>query len=292
MVAGGIIGAGWGALLGLAARRLGRDNRRAAALASGSLFAATVGSGILFGGSMFDMLQLSLSRHSPEALMALMHPPLFQGANVFFIIFNSLMEALLVPAALFANWRHPRRRSLILAAALPYYLQRAVTYLYFIPAVYAFSATPAGGPYPPELIEQVRLWVDLSWLRGIADAWLFLGLLGAAIAPAALPALAGRRPPVRRGGGRLPAASGRAARSQARVRPLMAFYQRVRHRPARLAHEPGLLLPGRQLRQPGWRALALRARPGGPDRVGPAGAERRGHGHRRPVYHRSDHDQS
>jgi len=60
----------------------------------------------------------------PEMILVLMRPP-WQGGLTFFLIFNTLMEWLVIPAALSLNWQLPRRRALIAAGALLYYAARA-----------------------------------------------------------------------------------------------------------------------------------------------------------------------
>ena len=60
-------------------------------------------------------------------LSALMRPTV-----PFFIVVNSLMELLIVPAALYFNWIvTPRRKGLVLAAALVYLVMRIWTYLVY-----------------------------------------------------------------------------------------------------------------------------------------------------------------
>ena len=53
----------------------------------------------------------------------------FGGGFTFFVIFNSLMEWLVVRVAVFLNWSHPRRRTLLLTCAILFYLSRVDLHL-------------------------------------------------------------------------------------------------------------------------------------------------------------------
>ena len=53
---------------------------------------------------------------------------------------NSLMEWLLIPAALFCNWHIPKRRTFIVIAAVAFYAMRVWSYVYFVPNIFEFGA--------------------------------------------------------------------------------------------------------------------------------------------------------
>jgi hypothetical protein len=72
------------------------------------------------------------------ALSALMQP-----AVPYFIVVNTLMEALVIPLVLFLNWHVPEnRRALIVIAALVYFAMRVWTYLIYAPMRLDISAQP------------------------------------------------------------------------------------------------------------------------------------------------------
>ena len=60
---------------------------------------------------------------------------------------------------------HPKRRTLIVIAAVVYYAMRVWTYVYFVPNIFEFGALPPDGPFSAEVVERFRIWVNLSWLR-------------------------------------------------------------------------------------------------------------------------------
>jgi hypothetical protein len=98
---------------------------------------------------------------------------------------NSLMEWLLMPMALFCNWHIPKRRTLIVIAAVAFYAMRIWSYVYFVPNIFEFGALPPDGPFSAEIVEQFRMWVNLNWLRiAIQDTLTYLLLLLAAFVPA------------------------------------------------------------------------------------------------------------
>ena len=145
--------------------RLARSESRRAALANGSLFLITQAMGLMAGGGLPYQLLLSAGLSTPSTTFTMIHPPFSDTSNVFIITMNSLMEWLLMPAALFLNWHIPRRRTLIVIAAVVYYAMRVWSYIYFVPNIFEFGALPPDGPFSAEVVERFRIWVNLSWLR-------------------------------------------------------------------------------------------------------------------------------
>jgi hypothetical protein len=164
LIAGGV-GLGWALLLGFIATRLARRESRRPALANVSVFFATLGSGLMAGGALLEMTLLSAGLSTPSTTFTMIHPPFGGSFNLFIITLNSLMEWLLIPAALFLNWHIPRRRTLIVIAAVVYYAMRVWSYIYFVPNIFEFGALPPDGPFSAEVVERFRIWVNLSWLR-------------------------------------------------------------------------------------------------------------------------------
>jgi hypothetical protein len=136
----------------------------------------------LFGGSLFAMTLYTSASASPHLILLFIRPP-FKGGFTFFVIFNSLMEWLLLPGALFLNWRIPARRNLLIVGALLYYSSRCWTYVYFVPAIFRFMSVPADNPLSPDLASQIMRWVNLSWIRCAVDGVLACVLLYATSKP-------------------------------------------------------------------------------------------------------------
>ena len=172
-------------MLGFIALRLARSESRRAALANASVFLITLAMGVMAGGGLPYQLLLSAGLSTPSTTFTMIHPPFSDTSNVFIITMNSLMEWLLIPAALFCNWHIPKRRTLIVIAAAAFYAMRLWSYLYFVPNIFEFGALPPDGPFSAEVVEQFRISVNLSWLRfAIQDALTFLLFLLAAFVPA------------------------------------------------------------------------------------------------------------
>ena len=185
LIAGGV-GLVWGLLLGFIATRLARRESSRPALANVSVFLATLGSGLMAGGALLEMLLLSAGLGTPSTTFTMIHPPFGGSFNLFIITLNSLMEWLLIPAALFLNWRIPERRTLIVIAAGLYYAMRVWTYIYFVPNIFEFGALSPDGPFSAEVVERFRIWVNLSWLRfGVDILTNLLFLLAAFVAASA-----------------------------------------------------------------------------------------------------------
>jgi hypothetical protein len=162
---GAVAGLGWGLLLGFIAMRLARSERQRPGLANVSVFLAALASGLLAGGALLVLMLLSAGLGAPSTSFTIIHPPFGGSFNLFIITLNSLMEWLLIPAALFLNWHIPKRRTLIVIAAAAFYAMRVWTYIYFVPNIFEFGAIPPEGPFSAEVVERFRIWVNLSWLR-------------------------------------------------------------------------------------------------------------------------------
>ena len=179
-----VVGVGWGLLLGYIATRLNRRESWRVNLANVSVFLAVLASGMLSGGGLLDQMLSSAGLSTPSTSFTIYHPPFGGSLNLFLITFNTLLEWLLIPAALFLNWRIPKRRTLIVIAAVIYYAMRAWTYIYFVPTVFEFEAMSTVAPMSAEDVERFRLWVNLSWIRGVIDISTYILFLLAAFIPA------------------------------------------------------------------------------------------------------------
>jgi len=165
--------------------RLARSESRRAALANASVFLITLAMGLMAGGGLPYQLLLSAGLSTPSTTFTIIHPPFSDTSNVFIITMNSLMEWLLMPAALFCNWHIPKRRTLIVIAAVAFYAMRVWSYIYFVPNIFEFGALPPDGPFSAEVVERFRMWVNLNWLRiAIQEILTFLLFLLAAFVPA------------------------------------------------------------------------------------------------------------
>jgi hypothetical protein len=165
--------------------RLAQRESWRAALANVSVFFATLGSGLMVGGALLEMMLLSAGLGTPSTTFTMIHPPFGGSFNLFIITLNSVMEWLLIPMALFLNWHIPKRTTLIVIAAAVFYAVRVWTYVYFVPNIFEFGALPPEGPFSAEVVERFRIWVTLSWLRfAIQDVLTYLLFLLAAFVPA------------------------------------------------------------------------------------------------------------
>jgi hypothetical protein len=186
-------GLAWGLALGAIATRVSRPARRRAALANGSLLLASLVAGILFGFGLLDLsLHSRLLAEQPQDVGILIHPPLGDVFMVGLIALNTCLEWLLLPVLVLLNWHIPKRRTLVVAAAGLYYAMRVWSYLYFVPHIFDWTELPAGQPFSAEQLDQIRLWVGLSWVRGAVDGLMFVLLLVAMLVRASSVVL-GRR---------------------------------------------------------------------------------------------------
>jgi hypothetical protein len=164
----------------------GADSPSKRILANRALYLSTFVGILLFGGSLFAMMLYASASGDAATILSVIRPP-FKGGFVFFVIFNSTMEWILLPATLFLNWRVSTRRKPLLCGAILYYCARAWTYIYFVPAIFKLMAIPADHQVTPELATQIMWWVDLSWIRCAIDGILAALLLFATSRPNAEP---------------------------------------------------------------------------------------------------------
>jgi hypothetical protein len=179
---GAVIGLAWGLLVGHVAAWLSQRKGWQSKLANGSAFLAVLVAATLFGGSLFAMMLYGPALSDSEPTLVLMRPP-FKGGFTFFLIFNTLMEWLLIPATLYLNWHLPHRITLIVAGAFLYYAARAWTYVYFVPCIFEFMTMPVGEAISVDVAGRVRAWVLLSWIRTAVDGLMAVLFLAAAAKP-------------------------------------------------------------------------------------------------------------
>jgi hypothetical protein len=177
-VIGGVTGLIWGILVGLASTWTAR---RWSSLPKRWLYFAVFVATTLFGGSLLAML-LYVASPTPENILALMRAP-FKGGFTFFVIFNSLMEWLILPAALFLNWQRSQRRPLLIICAVLFYLSRVWTYVYFVPQIFHFMTINPGASISTDVATGVLRWVNLSWIRCGIDGLVAILFLRSALAP-------------------------------------------------------------------------------------------------------------
>lgn len=123
-----LLGASWGFLIGLIARRITGQRTENALIGIGAAGFAFAGC----GGLMAILLlrgALNSTSLTGEALEQMFLPSI-----PYYIAVNSILEILVIPLILYVGWRPGRRRILIVSAAALYFAMRVWTYLAFVPA--------------------------------------------------------------------------------------------------------------------------------------------------------------
>lgn len=165
---GGLAGLGWALLVGWVTGRIGTTSERRSKAEDVFVFCGVICAAFLCcGGVMMILLMgaaLDESSTTHQTLSAMMAPTL-----PYYIVGNTAMELLIVPAALFLGWRADRRRLLLCTATLLYFASRVWTYL-----VYAQRRTEtASGPLSDE---------DIRWYKETLVVDYRVVLLGAVLA--------------------------------------------------------------------------------------------------------------
>jgi hypothetical protein len=96
---------------------------------------------------------------SPAAFLHLVKQAAY---GLFFAGMHTVVEWLLMPWALMANWWRPMRRRLLIVAAGFFYLGRVASALYFAPAALEWVDNPA---VAAANLDQIAVWMRLDVLR-------------------------------------------------------------------------------------------------------------------------------
>jgi hypothetical protein len=174
-VGGAVLGFVWSVLLGCSVARIQQNGDCRVHSANATVFVAIIACGLLLGGGvMYGLLMTAAADAPPNVLSAMMQPTI-----PYFIVVNTLMEWLVVPAMLFSNWHSAARRPSLLIASALYITMRVWTY-----STYASQRLEISGrPLSPEDIDWFRRTLSVDY-RGVLNALAQVFLLRAAFIPA------------------------------------------------------------------------------------------------------------
>jgi hypothetical protein len=128
-----LAGVAWGVLLSWAASRLRTPPALGAWLEDALVYFGTVGFAFAGCGGLMAILLLNGALDSSSVTGETLERT-FLPAIPYYIIVNSILEILVIPAVMAFSWRPGPRRVLILAGAALYFAMRVWTYLAFVPA--------------------------------------------------------------------------------------------------------------------------------------------------------------
>ena len=128
VVGGAVIGLVWSTVLGLIAGRLSRRDSWKPYLANAPVLVAIIATGLLIGGGLMYGFLMNAALGEPSTTYATLSA-LMQPTVPYYIVVNTLMEALIIPLVVFLNWHIPTRRALILIAVFVYFVMRVWTYI-------------------------------------------------------------------------------------------------------------------------------------------------------------------
>lgn len=185
MVASVPVAAVWGAVLGLVAMWLQTKPKAAAWVEDLLVVAAIFGLAFIACGGVMALRTLegaltssSLTGETLEAMFWPMIP--------YYITANAPMELFIIPALLFIGWRPGRRRILIAATALLFFVFRVWTYVAFAPGRVGFAEAEHSGAALTAAEREVA-YVDLQ--LDDPRPILLLVIMGILVVAAGLPRL-------------------------------------------------------------------------------------------------------
>lgn len=127
-----VLGAGWGAALGLLGRWIRSRARLGAWLEDGFVSLGAIGFAFAGCGGLMAILLLNGAMDS-SSLTGETLESTFMPSIPYYIAVNAILELLIIPMVIVLSWRPGVRRVLVLAAAGLYFLMRVWTYLAFVP---------------------------------------------------------------------------------------------------------------------------------------------------------------
>ena len=89
-----------------------------------------------------------------------------KSAKVFWIPLSALFAISLL-VSLILNWEAPIVRNYIITSFVCFGLTGALSGLYFVKEVLAFSNMPVNGPQTPELIRRTKFWLRWTTVRDV-----------------------------------------------------------------------------------------------------------------------------
>lgn len=168
---GGLV---WGVIVLPLAAPLAERGRVRAGWANGPLHVAVPLGFVALGGGLLANL---LSTNTDFAFRMLQQP--LYGAA--FAGIHLLFEWVLVPTVLITNWHHRTRRTLLLIAAVAFYLSRMASALYFSQTATEWARLPQDTPVTGALLADIQVWLNLNWLRALLQSALVAILLYVAL---------------------------------------------------------------------------------------------------------------
>lgn len=140
-----------------------------------SLMVSIIFYGILIGGIVYSHVVFFPTYLSalPNSASLVNGPYALHDENFWMMIHPLAILSLLV--ALVLNWKIPARRKLIAIPLTLYLIAMVATFLYFVPELRAFRASPNSAVSPAEWFARGQRWQHFSWLRG--------SIMGLAIVP-------------------------------------------------------------------------------------------------------------
>ncbi len=119
---------------------------------------------IVIGGATYEHLAVVPQwAAAPPASLAMFQGTYGLQAQNFWIPIHPV-TLLLMTAALVANWRSPRRRTIGLSLA-GYVLVLVITFSHFVPELIALTSTPYSETIEPSLQARASQWETLSLVR-------------------------------------------------------------------------------------------------------------------------------
>jgi len=148
-----------------------------------SLMVSIIFYGIFIGGIVYaHMVFFPPYLSALPASAALTNGPYALHDDYFWMLIHPL-AILALSVALVLNWKIPARRKLIAIPLALYVIAIIVTFLYFVPELRAFHASPSGGISAAEWYARGQRWQHLSWTRGTIMGLGMIPLLLALITP-------------------------------------------------------------------------------------------------------------
>jgi hypothetical protein len=138
IIGGAVVGFVWSTAIGAVVNGALNRPRWSTPVANGFVFLGIVAAGPMLGGGVMYELLMRAAVAAPDTVLSAMMQPTIP----FFIALNTPLELLVVPGAVFANWRDGVRRRRLLVAAVAFYVLRVWSYLGYVPGRMEIASRP------------------------------------------------------------------------------------------------------------------------------------------------------
>lgn len=122
---------------------------------------------VMLGGGTYEHLNVTTKvLSSPPDSLAILHGPFALNPVKFWATFRPLTILLFI-GSLALHWKTPVRKLLLIAFIVDCLITLS-TFMYFAPETIIIASADPNGSIMPEVLNRMKMWENLNWLRLLA----------------------------------------------------------------------------------------------------------------------------